>query len=296
MSLSYFDLTKEVTLAPGGFGVATLKPDVGQYWLPTFVHVSTATFNGSCSVHIGGIGVVDYTTMVDETSAGGNDTTAACSGMIVSPGMGISANFFGGTSNDTALIRVVGVSSDVPPTLGIEPGIPGHKFSGVSSTVFIANQPINVDVTNTPAVTISGTPAVSISGTPTVDIGGQPISVTEANKQMFANQAPVPFDVTIAAGSTAVILAASAGTQRYLHTMRIEPAASAGMNCQLEDTSGTALARFFQQNVGTPTTETLPAYGLVDFKGAPLASGVGVQLHNEVGSSQTFAGFLTYSQ
>lgn len=313
MTLTYFDISKEVQLNSSGFGIAVLKPDVGQYWLPTFVHVGTATFNGSCSVHIGGIGVYDFTTQVDETGAGGNDTTAACSGMIVSPGMGVAAQFFGGSANDTALMRVVGVSADAPPTIGIDPGIPGHKFSGTSSSVFIQNQPISVSISGTPAVTISGTPnvavtntpnvavtntpSVTVSGTPNVAVTNTP-TVSEANKQMFANQPPVPFDLTLAAGATSVLVAA-ATQQLYLHAFRVENASPAApFYPQLQDTGGTTLANSsFNTESGTiPAGEWAPVNGYNDFKGAPVTVNLGIQLKNNGIASSRFIGYLTYSK
>lgn len=265
MTLSYFDKSSEVQLNGSGFGVALLKPDVGQYWLPTFVHVGTSTFAGSASVHIGGIGVYDFTTQVDFTFAGGNDTTAACSGMIVSPGMSIAAQFSGGTANDTALMRVVGVSSDVPPTIGIDPGIPGHKFSGVESTVLIA---------------------------------GQPIGVNETNKQLFANQSPVGYAITLAAGVSTTLVPATAGKTVFLHGWDLSldtGGNTAPMTATLQDTNGSLICDKRIEWQGTPTAAYIPPQSYIDFKGAPLSSGVGVVLKNNGTVQMAFFGTLLYS-
>jgi hypothetical protein len=285
MTLSYFDKSAEVELNSSGYGIAVLKPDTGQYWLPTFVHVGTSTFNGSCSVHIGGPGVVDYTTQIDETGSGGNDTTAACSGMIVPPGNVISAQFFGGSANDTALMRVVGVSSDIPPTIGIEPGIPGHKFSGTSSTVYIANQPISVNISNTP----------------TVDIGAQPINTNDTvtsitDKRQYPNNY-VFVNSTIAAGSSVVIVPATVGVTINLHTvsLSINATAQANQSVRLQTTVPNTIIPYVLTFVGTAGSGWDPVLPPIDMKGLPLSSGVGLEIANLGSASVNVSGVVTYS-
>lgn len=132
----------------GGAGSVLLKPDTGQYWLPTLVKVSTR--NGApCRVDLcmGSIGALqagnknfstpaamsDPTTIKDFTSLGANDTSSILSGTIISPGEGIQVNFYNGLGADTGVVEIWGYSSDVPPfTPGseIEPLIPGARFTG----------------------------------------------------------------------------------------------------------------------------------------------------------------------
>lgn len=278
VTLDYLAVQATVTFDGTGSGKAVLAPGAGQFWLPTIAHVGTATLTGNganCSLHVGAQGIINYTTQVDFTFSGVSDSSSIVSGMVVSPGESITAYFNNGTPFDTGFLRVIGVSSSAPPTVGLEPGFPGAKFTGNESTVTIAAQPVSVTVS------------------------GQPIGVTENSKQMFVNQPPVPFDVTLAASATSVLVAAAVGVQLFVHTLRVENASPASpFYPQLQDTSGTTLANpAFNSESGTiPAGEWTPVNGYNDFKGAPVTSGLGIQLKNNGIASSRFIGYLTYSK
>jgi hypothetical protein len=322
VTLSYLSKYASVVLNASGNGNAVLGPDTGQYWLPTLAHIGTASTllpTAGCALHIGTPQVLDYTTQIDYSFAGVSDTTGLVSSHVVFPGQVITAQFLGGNPGDTAILVITGVSSDVPPTIGIEPAFPGTHFSGAEGLVAIAGQPIAVTVTGTPTVdiggqpinvtaTISGTPTVdiggqpvsvtaTISGTPTVDIGGQPIEVTEQSKQMFANQTPIYINENLAAAASFTVIAATAGTTLYLHDMSITGVNNGTMtSCKVQDTNSTLIDIFFQQVAGTPANAAIPNTPVHTYHGAPLAAGAGLEIVNGAGSSQQFVGYLTYSK
>lgn len=299
MTLTYLSKYNSVKLDNSGSGVVVLKPETGQYWLPTTVHIGTVIVTGAVAnvgLFVGAPGVYDSTTRLDFTNQGNNDNSGMVSSHVVFPGQTISAQFFGGVPGDTAVMTVTGTSSDIPPTIGTEPGIPGTRFGGAPLGVTIFGTP-NVNVVNTPNVSVTNTPSVTISGTPSVNaaITGQPISVTEANISMYANQGPFAINVSINAGATAVILAATVGRTYRLHELRVEPVATATLDLNIQDTSGANLAILLLEVVGAPTNTFRPSYGPINFHGAPVGAGLGVQLMNPTAATQQYVGYLTYS-
>jgi hypothetical protein len=282
VTLTYLSKYATVVLNASGNGNAVLTPDTGQYWLPTLAHVGTASTalpTAGCSLHIGAPGALDFTTQIDYTFAGVSDTTGLVCSHVVFPGQAITAQFLGGNPGDTALLEIVGTSSDVPPTIGISPAFPGTEFSGSEHTTTIAGQPISVTVTNTP----------------TVDIGGQPISVAETNKQLYANQPPMPFDSTLAIGGILHLLPATTGRTYYLHTIRLEASMVQNTYAVLQDTAATVIARILSQLIAAPATGFMPVLGLNHFNGAPLTAGLGLDLVNDSTAIERYVGYVTYS-
>lgn len=134
MTLSYLYKPGSTTLDSNGVGTITVKPDANQFWLPTSVHVGTKnpfSPTPACNLYTGPPSVLDYTTLIDFTFAGNNDTTSIVVGELIEVGQGITAQFLGGNPGDTAFMSVIGLSSDVPPPEGIVPGFAGARFSGV---------------------------------------------------------------------------------------------------------------------------------------------------------------------
>jgi hypothetical protein len=169
-------------------------------------------------------------------------------------------------------------SASVPdgqPTSVVITGITGIPPGEAIPVTNEGSTSLNVDVTNTASVAIS-------------DVAAQ---------QLAANQVPVAFDITLASLATSsAILAASAGTRYYIHSFRVEPEDNSSTTyCQLQDTTGAALANIFNVEFAAGTTYG-PVIGPNPFNGAPLATGVGVQLKNMGTATQRFIGYITYAE
>lgn len=117
-----------------GVATAVLKPDQGQWWFPTFIRVSTVgqlTPPPQCTLYVGGLNVTTPDAFVDSTFLGNGDTSSIISGSVIQFGEAITAVWTGGTPNDTAILGVYGMVSDVPVSAGsLLPGIPGAHFVG----------------------------------------------------------------------------------------------------------------------------------------------------------------------
>ena len=166
MSISYLQRTGVVTFDANGAGVALVRPEVGQYWAPTFVTVSTrtrnvrtaggteqlgngttvtGTFSNSytCSAHCvlyhGAVTSLDSSSFIDETYLGWGDTSSVVSGVIVKFGEAFTAQWDGGTPFDTGIITVYGRSSSdfVELVAAMAEVIPGARFSGSSSNAML---------------------------------------------------------------------------------------------------------------------------------------------------------------
>jgi hypothetical protein len=141
---------------------------------------------------------------------------------------------------------------------------------------------------------------VNISGV-TADSGSLPVTVGNDvtaifshidDRELAANQKPMAFDVTLTVGSTSVLLPATVGLGYYIHDFRVEGVDAAAMYCQLQDTSGNALANIYNGDATIP----LPPLGPNSFSGAPVGLGLGVQLENHGTATQRFVGYITYSE
>jgi|SRR5882672_8295996 len=134
MTLSYLSKTGSAVVDATGKATIIFRPDTGQYWLPTIVHVGVRSSNQIwCAVNVGSIAALsDNSTTKDFTFQGSNDTTSIVSGSVVSYGEGIACVFTTGFPNDIAFAELVGLSSDEPPTIGAVPSVPGVRFIGAS--------------------------------------------------------------------------------------------------------------------------------------------------------------------
>lgn len=134
MSETTLIVTQPTVLDANGNGVITLKPASGQFWAPLFVRVSTNLQSVPvpyCSVSHGTPGVPALPSQfIDDTYLGSGDTSSMIAGTPVYPGEAIIFTFKGGTPGDTAVASVYGMTSDVPPNLGLFPQVPGAHFSG----------------------------------------------------------------------------------------------------------------------------------------------------------------------
>lgn len=138
MTTTYLSQSTSVRLDLFGRGSVDLKPPVGQYWAPKFIRVSTLS-QGSpvayCAVYHGAVTIKNQTTFLDDTFLGNGDTSSIISGTLLRFGEAITAVWDGGNANDTAILTVWGIASDVPPTFNDEmPAVPGTHFAGKPNT------------------------------------------------------------------------------------------------------------------------------------------------------------------
>jgi hypothetical protein len=113
---------------------------------------------------------------------------------------------------------------------------------------------------------------------------------------MFANAAPVAFSASIAAGGTNTFLAASAGVTYYMHTWDMSIGTTTDpVDIALQDTNGIVFSHRHLGWYGTPGAAYIPTPPVVDFKGAPVTTGRGIQLKNNGANAVTVYGSFTYS-
>lgn len=154
--------------------------------------------------------------------------------------------------------------------------------------------PLPTTVVNTPNVTatISGTPNVSVTNAPTVVPSFSHID----DRSLAANQVPLSFNVSLAAGATTTLLPASVGVQYFLHDLWCQINSGNMLSFHIQDTMPTDLGVFINIVSGTPANAYRPPNTPFDFKGAPVASGLGVILKNGGATTEAFVGCLTYSK
>lgn len=173
--------------------------------------------------------------------------------------------------------------------------IAGLVQSGQSANVNIAS--ITPGVTGTLPVSVTGQPIgvnlTQIGGTAT---GAGFIQTLETSKQAFANQQPLPFNLSIAAGATANLLPASVGVSYALHNFYVQINSGDMMSCHVQDTGGNDLGVFINLVAGVPANAYRPPNPPFDFRGAILPTGVGVQIKNGGAALEAFVGTLTYSK
>jgi hypothetical protein len=261
MTTSQLTLTGSTVLDANGMGDIPFICPSGQYWLPMSGHVGTNMQNGGsvpqAGVHIGGPQVYNFATVVDFTFAANNDTTSLLSGQIVNPGQSLAAHFINGNPGDTALFTVVGLVSDIPPTIGIIPNTPGSHFSGAPGQY----------------------------GAP---VGGQTVPA------FFENIA-----LTINAGATVHLIPANPNIKLFLHTLLLDvnpsPNFTTPFRVTLQDTTGFAICTYQMTFIGTAANEVIPPRAPTDFKGVPMAKGVGIDLNNGSASAVSVFGTITYN-
>lgn len=308
MTLSYLNSQASAVADSFGNATASLQVQSGQYWLPTIVHVGTK-FQGGVNgayplarLFLGASGTPQTTDAIDFTYNATNDSTGILSGVMINPGQQLTVQWFGCLPGDEVFFNVIGVSSDAPAPVGGTPAVPGTRFAycapvmaaftkalaGFDSALYVAQN--SGDSWNVNA---------TISGTPTVTISGQPISVNVASPslaQLVANQPPLYINTTLAASAVDVLLPATPGRTYYLHSLLVNDAGvGAQMSAKLQDTNGTNYVFPFKGVGGTPTNFVDPPMPALPLNGAPLPTGLGVQLMNGGTGSQQFVGYLTYS-
>jgi hypothetical protein len=140
MSITLLPKVGTVQLNASGAGTVTLRPDVGQYWVPTLVRVATRNSNSPkpyCAVYQGSLTLTqigDTSAFLDDTFSGNSDVSSIISGTVTQYGEAITAIWSGGIPGDIATLTVSGVTTDVPPTLeNILPLVPGTHFAGKPS-------------------------------------------------------------------------------------------------------------------------------------------------------------------
>lgn len=122
------------------------------------------------------------------------------------------------------------------------------------------------------------------------------LPVSETNQELFSNEEPVSFDVSIAAGSTSIILPASSGIQYKIQEIRIEPfTAGTAMYADVQDTTPHTFARIYQDVDGTPVNAYRPPLGSNNMHGCPIPTGLGVQIMNNGAALMRFIGHIVYS-
>jgi hypothetical protein len=137
MRTDYLNKTASTVLDANGNGSILLKPDVGQYWAPNFVRISTAKQVPPfphCTIYHGA-SLTDQTTgpanYVDDTNLGNSDASSIIAGTTVQFGEAIYAKWTGGQPLDTAILTVYGTTADTPPSSGeAVPTTPGTHFAG----------------------------------------------------------------------------------------------------------------------------------------------------------------------
>lgn len=163
----YLNKSGSVQLDASGNGTVTLRPDVGQWWAPKFLRVSTLlqkTPVAYCAVYQGAVTIKNQTTFIDDTFLGSGDSTSIISGTVVIYGEAITAVWTGGNPGDTAVLTLYGINSSVPPSIGEMPSVPGTHFAGHLNTEIITKQatvpvlsPITVVANSTVTITPDGT-------------------------------------------------------------------------------------------------------------------------------------------
>jgi hypothetical protein len=94
---------------------------------------------------------------------------------------------------------------------------------------------------------------------------------------------------SVAAGGTQTLIAASTGVTLYLHGYSFsQDNANAASLWELQDSSGTLIASWFDTNVRK-------VFASGDFRGFPVAIGKGVRMFNGGGLASFLGGFLSYS-
>lgn len=150
---TYLVKTVSTVAKASGDAFALLKPDVGQFWAPSIIRVSTGktpqntpvippggtNINASyCAVFHGATNQANSSTFLDDTSLGSGDSSSIVAGTIVLYGESIMAQWTNVTAGDVCLLTIYGRSSDNLPALQQELSpIPGARFTGNSGNAMV---------------------------------------------------------------------------------------------------------------------------------------------------------------
>lgn len=154
MTTTYLVQTSTTVIAADGTATVTFTPQVGQFWAPSIVRVSTRvgptvtpTFNPTvnasyCALYHGASspGAIDATAFLDDTFKGSGDTSSVIAGTVVLYGEVIVVKWSNAVPGVTAMAIVYGRTSDNLVELqGQLSPIPGAKFSGNSGNALVWN-------------------------------------------------------------------------------------------------------------------------------------------------------------
>lgn len=143
--MSYTLLKDVATATVDANGNATVvnRPEVGEYWAPLLVSVSTTSALSPvahATVYHGSPGVpVNQNQYIDDTFLGSGDTSSVISGTSIQYGEAVITTFVGGRVGDTATVVVYGQTSDFPSNISLAPQVPGTRFAGHPSTEIVLN-------------------------------------------------------------------------------------------------------------------------------------------------------------
>ena len=256
MTTSYLTKVGSVVLDANGNGKVTLAPDVGQFWLPVTVHVGTRNATGFTQCGLH-TGAI---TIVDSTTL--KDYT------------------FEGNNDTSSILSGTIVEFGQAITANFVAGVPGDiayaEVVGVSS-----DTPPTIGVV--PAV-----PGARFSGAGNFLVDGFP--------RWLPNKAPKGYFVgPLATNATASLLAAVAGRSYFLFTV-VVIAPGANGTFSLQDSAGNDLGIYSQPVFGAPASGVVSALPEFDFKGAPIGTGLGLQIKNLSAASLSYEGHVVYGQ
>jgi hypothetical protein len=153
MSQWYLQKTTTAQVDPNTLvAVASLGPDVGQFWTPSLITVSTQTtpqnnfddaFNGfnnvsspQCTLYRGqATNDPSSQQYVDDTFSGSNDATTILAGTVIQYGESISARWYQAQPRDNCVLTVYGRSANSLVELQeVLSPVPGTRFAGNSGS------------------------------------------------------------------------------------------------------------------------------------------------------------------
>lgn len=146
MSTTYLQRTVSASADASGNATARMSPDVGEFWAPSIVRVSTGitpqnnnNANSSyAALYHGSIGAANSTTFLDDTFLGSGDASSVIAGTIVMFGEAITVQWKNVSPGDICILIVYGRSGDNLVELqSILSPVPGAKFSGNSGNAML---------------------------------------------------------------------------------------------------------------------------------------------------------------
>lgn len=143
MSTLYFSQTVSAVADIFGNATAILRPDVGQYWAPAQVRISTDqlrvptdlnpnfSVQAQCTLYHGAVSNQGFTTYIDSTFNGSGDTSSLVAGTIVMYGEALTVVWSNVEPGNTCILSVYGRSGNnlVELQEQLSP-IPGARFAG----------------------------------------------------------------------------------------------------------------------------------------------------------------------
>lgn len=152
MTSTYLVKTVSAVADASGNAAAFIKPDVGEFWAPSIIRISTGktpqntpvnpgatNINSSyCAIYHGAVNQTDSSTFLDDTFLGSGDSSSIVAGTIVLYGEAITAEWNKVTPNDVCILTIYGRSSNNLPELQNEISpIPGARFTGNSGNAMV---------------------------------------------------------------------------------------------------------------------------------------------------------------